>query len=165
MLTSVSQAVQLSDGTTFFERPPVLDRSQISSRSADLPNAIYQFTIEMPGNAGEGLQKLEFEQVESAEAIRFAPNRTEAFLGRRNRTQDAIPVKLTETENRWVLTFETPIEPGKTVTVALHARRNPSVAGTYFIGVTAYPVGEKSHGQFLGFGRFRIQEGRRNDDR
>ncbi|MBD2325379.1 DUF2808 domain-containing protein [Alkalinema sp. FACHB-956] len=163
-LSLAGYAVELSSGVTFFDRPPVLDRSQISNRSADVPNAIYQFTIETPGNAGEGLQKLEFEQVEGAETIRFFPNRAKAFFGRKDRSKDTIPVQLTEADNRWVLTFETPVEPGKTVTITLQARRNPSVAGTYFIGVTAFPVGEHPQRQFLGFGRFRIQEGRSNDD-
>lgn len=162
--SSTSQAIQLSNGVTFFDRSPILNRAQLSNRSTDVPNPVYQFTIELPKNAGEKLKNLEFEQVENADTIQFNPNRTEAFLGSSARSKDVVPIKLTSTDNRWVLTFDPPIEPGKTVTVLLYARRNPSSGGTYFIGVTAFPVGENPHGQFLGFGRFRIQEKRRNDD-
>nr|WP_199755917.1 DUF2808 domain-containing protein [Chroococcidiopsis cubana] len=44
------------------------------------------------------------------------------------------------------------MSPGTTVTVALRAKRNPS-GGIYLFGVTAFPTGEKSSGQFLGYGR------------
>jgi hypothetical protein len=162
--SSASQAIQLSNGVTFFDRSPILDLAQLSNRSTDVPNAVYQFTIELPKNAGEKLKSLEFEQVENADTIQFNPNRTQVFLGSRARSQAVTPIKLTSADNRWILTFDPPIEPGKTVTVLLYARRNPSSAGTYFIGVTAFPMGENPHGQFLGFGRFRIQERRRNDD-
>lgn len=159
LVDSSVYSVQLSDGTIFFNRAPVLDRTDLSSRVADVPNPSYRFTVILPENAGESLQKVEFEQVESAEVIRFDPSRVQATVKRGDRPK----VTLTQVEGIWTATFEPPIEPGKTVTIALPAKRNPGVSGTYFVGVTAFPVGEKAHGQFLGFGRFRIQESRRDD--
>ncbi len=152
-------SAQLIDGVVFFNRPPILDRADVSSRIAEIPNPSYRFTLILPNNAGERLQKVEFEQVESAEVIRFDPSRVQATV----KGGDRLKVTLTQAEGVWIASFDPPIEPGKTVTIALPARRNPSVSGTYFVGVTAFPVGEKVHGQFLGFGRFRIQESRRDD--
>lgn len=45
------------------------------------------------------------------------------------------------------------VQPGTTVTITLEVKRNPSTSGTYLFGVTAYPVGEKGIGSFLGHGR------------
>nr|WP_277883373.1 DUF2808 domain-containing protein [Nostoc flagelliforme] len=42
--------------------------------------------------------------------------------------------------------------PGNTVTIALAVRRNPIGSGVYQFGVTAYPDGENSLGQLLGYG-------------
>lgn len=164
-LSFASDAIQLPNGETFFVRPPILDSAQLSNWSTDVPNTVYQFTIELPKNAGERLQKLEFKQVENSDTIRFAPNRTKAFLGRGNQLDDGVPITFIQADNHWLLTFDKPIEPGTTVTILLHAKRNPTNVGTYLIGVTAYPLGDNPHGQFLGFGRFRLQERRRNDDR
>ncbi|HEY9294790.1 MAG TPA: DUF2808 domain-containing protein [Phormidium sp.] len=45
--------------------------------------------------------------------------------------------------------------------MALDPVRNPCFSGVYLFGVTAFPQGEKAHGQFLGFGRFHFYD-RRN---
>jgi hypothetical protein len=58
------------------------------------------------------------------------------------------------------VTFDPPIAPGQTVTVGLRPVRNPNVGGVYLFGVTAFPAGEKVHGQFLGFGRLQFYEAR-----
>ena len=39
------------------------------------------------------------------------------------------------------VTFNPPIQPGQTVTVALDATANPWYGGVYLFGVTAYPEG------------------------
>jgi hypothetical protein len=59
-----------------------------------------------------------------------------------------------------MVVFEPAIAPGKTVTVALRPVQNPNFPGVYLFGVTAFPPGEKVHGQFLGFGRFAIRRRR-----
>jgi Protein of unknown function (DUF2808) len=45
------------------------------------------------------------------------------------------------------------VMPGTTFTVAVEAERNPIHGGIYQFGVTAYPVGEGTTGQYLGTGR------------
>jgi hypothetical protein len=51
------------------------------------------------------------------------------------------------------IAFEQPVQPGQTVTVAVKSEANPTFGGVYLFGVTAYPAGESSLGQFLGYGR------------
>jgi hypothetical protein len=58
--------------------------------------------------------------------------------------------------NEVTLVFDPPISPGKTVTVALKAARNPLPGGIYLFGVTAFPPGENSSGLFLGYGRLHL---------
>ncbi|MGB3642285.1 MAG: DUF2808 domain-containing protein, partial [Rivularia sp. (in: cyanobacteria)] len=72
-----------------------------------------------------------------------------------NGKKQKLPLQITEKrDDKTVsLTFNPPVEPGKTITIALKQIRNPSSEGVYLFGVTAFPVGEKSHGQFLGYGR------------
>jgi hypothetical protein len=54
------------------------------------------------------------------------------------------------------LILNPPVPPGKTVTIAMKPVQNPTVSGVYLYGVTAYPAGAKSHGQFLGYGRLQF---------
>jgi hypothetical protein len=157
LLSFNSAAIQLQDGTTYFNRPPILASAEATHRSVNVPRAVYSFTLEMPNNAGEPLEKLVFEQVGGAETFRFDLNRVGASLGR-SRRGDRQPTSVQPSPNGLTLVFDPPIPPGQTIVVALPVRRNPSAMGTYFIGVTAFPQGEKAVGQFIGFGRFRIQE-------
>lgn len=57
-----------------------------------------------------------------------------------------------------VVGFDPPIPPGKTVTIQLYPVRNPTIAGTYLYGVTAFPTGKKPFGQYLGVGQIRIYD-------
>jgi hypothetical protein len=56
------------------------------------------------------------------------------------------------------LMFDTPVEPGKTVTIAVKPKRNPSIGGVYLFGITAYPTGDHSPGLYLGSGRIHINQ-------
>jgi Protein of unknown function (DUF2808) len=159
LITLPAWAIQIGDGTVFFARPPILDRAQASNRNTNVPGVVYSFTIEMPNNAGEPLHKLVFEQANGAESFRFDLNNVLAFSGRSRSSGKRQPATLQQEFDRLVMTFNPPILPGKTITVALPVIRNPSLSGTYFIGVTAIPQGEKVEEQFIGFGRFRIQKG------
>ena len=59
-----------------------------------------------------------------------------------------------------LVTFDPPVPPGKTITIGLRPVKNPMFSGIYLFGVTAFPQGEKSHGQFLGFGRLHFYDSR-----
>ncbi|MCC5642537.1 DUF2808 domain-containing protein [Nostoc sp. CHAB 5824] len=168
----VTQAVQLRDGTVYFVQPPKLVEATTTYKDVNVWGATYYFTINVPDNAGESLQKVTIAQKEGAENIRYDLNDTRAFVGMsdawgglrlRKESQLTLGPVTAESKTRTVtVNFEPPVTPGQTVTIALRPVKNPSFSGVYLLGVTAFPVGEKSHGQFLGFGRFQFYSNRSN---
>jgi hypothetical protein len=168
----VTQAVQLRDGKVYFVEPPKLVSATTTYKDVNFWGATYYFTINVPENAGESLQKVTIAQREGAENIRYNLNDTRAFEGTsdaydglrlRKESRLTLGAVTDERETRTVtVNFEPPVTPGQTVTIALRPVSNPSFSGVYLLGVTAFPVGEKSHGQFLGFGRFQFYSNRGN---
>jgi Protein of unknown function (DUF2808) len=148
-----SPAVQMADGTVYFENPPSLGEMVTSNKSAGSLLATYALTVVVPKDAGEPLQRLTLAS-QGPDRIWFHLNRTTAYLGnnRKNLTGLGEVTQDRETRNLSV-TFNPPIPPGAAVTVNLRPRQNPWVAGVYLFGVTAFPQGEKASGQFLGYGR------------
>ncbi|OUL19777.1 hypothetical protein BV378_31665 [Nostoc sp. RF31YmG] len=151
-----SPAIQLQDGTVYFASPPRLVGASTTYNEVYIWGATYYFTLNIPENAGEPLQRVTINQREGVDYIRFNLKDSYAFEGTRSHEgqklglKDATSERKTQTTS---LTFDPPIAPGRTITIALQPRQNPSVSGVYLFGVTAFPPGEKSHGQFLGFGR------------
>ena len=168
----VTQAVQLRDGTVYFVQPPKLVDATTTYKDVNVWGATYYFKINVPENAGESLQKVTIAQREGAENIRYHLNDTRAFVGTsdaygglrlRKESRLTLGPVTAERETRTVtVNFNPPVTPGQTVTIALRPVKNPSFSGVYLLGVTAFPVGEKSHGQFLGFGRFQFYSNRSN---
>ncbi|MFN6570713.1 DUF2808 domain-containing protein [Dendronalium sp. ChiSLP03b] len=151
-----SQAIQLQDGTVYFAQPPRLIKAVTTYNDVYVWGATYYFTVSLPENAGEPLQRITINQREGADYVRFDLKDSFAFEGNRSRKgqklglKDATSDRKTQTLS---LTFDPAISPGKTITIGLKPLQNPTIAGVYLFGVTAFPPGEKSHGQFLGFGR------------
>ncbi|MEH2022530.1 DUF2808 domain-containing protein [Nostoc sp.] len=166
----VTQAVQLRDGLVYFVQPPKLVEATTTYKDVNVWGGTYYFTINVPENAGESLQKVTIAQKEGVENIRYNLDDTRAFVGTRDaegglrdrkETQLKLGAVTNERETRTVsVNFDPPVTPGQTVTIALRPVSNPSFSGVYLLGVTAFPVGEKSHGQFLGFGRFQFYSNR-----
>ncbi|KAM3107264.1 DUF2808 domain-containing protein [Phormidesmis sp. 146-33] len=158
--TQPAQAVQLADGTVYFTSPPRLVGASTTFNSVQAWSATYYFTMNLLENAGEPLQRVTIAQDEGTDTIRFDPKRIEAFEGERNRLGAKIPLQATvDRKARSVsITFDPPVAPGRLVTIALSPDQNPLYGGVYLFGVTAFPTGEKSHGQFLGFGRLHFYE-------
>ncbi|MEH1826563.1 MAG: DUF2808 domain-containing protein [Nostoc sp.] len=162
----VAQAVQLRDGLVYFVQPPTLVNATTTYKEVNVWGATYYFTINVPENAGESLQKVTIAQKEGSENIRYNLDDTRAFVGTRDasgglRLRKETQLKLgpvtNDRDTRTVsVNFDPPVTPGQTITIALRPVSNPSFSGVYLLGVTAFPVGEKSHGQFLGFGRFQF---------
>lgn len=155
LIGSATRAVQLSDGTVYFVQPPQLVRATPTFRE---PYAFstYLFTLKVPENAGEPLQKVTIAQQAQVETIDFDLGRSYAFIGNRDRGPAVNVVAAANPDNRAItITFNPPVPAGQTVTVGLQAR-NPSFGGIYLFGVTAFPPGEKSFGQFLGYGRLQF---------
>ena len=152
----LAQAVQLRDGTVYFVQPPDLVEATTTFKGVNMWGATYYFTINLPQKAGEPLQRVAITQRSGTDNIRFDLEDSRAFVG--TRWDKGSKLTLGEvTKNRETqtvsVTFTPPVPPGKTVTIGLRPVRNPMFSGIYLFGVTAFPVGEKSHGQFLGFGR------------
>lgn len=155
----ISQAVQLQDGTVYFNSPPTLENAATTERLTTIRGATYYFTLNLPENAGEPLQRVTIAQQDSSNAVRRVEYETEdtrAFIGTNRRGEN--PLTLGETtydrDTQTVsVTFDPPVPPGTVVTIGLRPERNPRQEGIYEFGVTAYPAGDKSYGQFLGYGR------------
>jgi Protein of unknown function (DUF2808) len=154
------QAVPLPDGTVAFAQPPWLISSTVTRNEVLVSGATYYFTIAVPEDAGEPLQRVTVTQQHGTtfdRRVRFEPEESFAFEGTRGDRGE--PLSLGETsydrDTRTVaVTFEPPVPPGTTVTLGLRPVRNPERNGVYLFGVTAFPVGEMAAGQFLGYGRF-----------
>ncbi len=159
---SSAQALQLSDGTVFFTAPPRLVGASSTNNSVNAWSVTYYFTLNHLENAGEPLQRVTIVQDQGTDTVRFSPKETEAFEGTRDRLGSKLSLGevTADRKSRTVtVNFNPPLPPGKTVTIALSPDRNPLYGGVYLFGVTAFPPGEKTHGQFLGFGRLHFYEG------
>ena len=151
-----SWAVKLPDGTVYFTDPPSLVKATTTYREPQIPSTYY-FTLSLPEQAGEPLQQVTFSQYKGLENIEFNLKRTEAETDADAGPQPTLAGVTRDRKTKTVsVTFNPPIPPGRTIKIGLHALRNPLAGGVYLFGVTAYPAGEKSHGQFLGYGRLQF---------
>jgi hypothetical protein len=156
---NVSQAVKLRDGKVYFVQPPRLVNAVTTYKDTYVWGATYYFTVSLPENAGEPLQRITFNQREGADRVRFDLKDSFAFEGTRPKKSSQLGLKDVTSDRKTKtisLTFDPPVSPGRTITIALKPIRNPIVAGVYLFGVTAFPPGEQAHGQFLGYGRLQF---------
>lgn len=164
-LTSASLAIQFSDGTTSFEKSPLLLDAITTYSSVRVPAAKYYFTINVPQDAGEPVEKIVIGQRYSPETISFYPEKTVAFEGTYRNRGERFTIKNSEWDRGMetvTVTFEPPIPPGNTITLRLKPIKNPDYGGVYLFGVTVFPVGENSRGLYLGAGRIHFYQ---NGDR
>ncbi|MBD2235785.1 DUF2808 domain-containing protein [Aulosira sp. FACHB-113] len=142
--------------TAYFTQPPSLLKASTTYNRVSEPGAVYYFTINLPENAGEPLQKITIQQREGLEYIRFQLDKSVAFEGTESQEGQKIEFNDISSDQKTQtvsIAFNPPVSPGKKITIGLKARQNPQFDGVYLFGVTAFPQGEKSHSQFLGFGR------------
>ncbi len=162
--TPSSMAIQLANGTVYFDKAPDLVSVTSPYKSIDTPGTTYFFTISLPANAGEPLQRVTISQIDGIEDIQFLLKETYAFEGKGwdgDRKVTLGEVTRDKEKPTIAVTFNPPVPPGKTVTIALHAIRNPFSSGVYLFGVTAFPAGEKAYGLYLGVGRLQFYGGGR----
>ena len=155
--TSPANAFDLGDGRTVFDHAPRLVRTATTHSATNTP-AKYQFTIEVPENAGEALKAVTITPKNNPQKIKFDVSKSKAFIG--DSFAGGTPVSLADIGgnlsrdiNEVTIVFDEPVQPGNTVTVSLKARRNPSPGGIYLFGVTAFSEGDNSPGLYLGSGR------------
>lgn len=159
--TQASQAIRLADGTVYFVQPPDLIEATTTFKGINDWGATYYFTINLPENAGEPLQRVTINQQQGTDNIRYDLDDTRAFLGTRNRKGARLTLgEVTRDQDKKIIsiTFDPPVSPGQTATIGLRPVENPTFSGVYLFGVTAFPVGEKSHGQFMGYGRLQFYD-------
>lgn len=156
--SQLTEATVTADRTVYFAQPPSLVKTTTSFRTPITPSTYY-FTLRLPAEAGEPLQRVTFTQKKGLEIIKFDLKRTDAkaqtLLDSRQRLTLGEVTRNSKTNTISVM-FNPPVPPGRTVTIDLRAVANPQHGGVYLFGVTAYPANEKSHGQFLGFGRIQF---------
>jgi hypothetical protein len=153
-----AQAIQLADGTVYFAQVPRLIKATTTFNDVRFWGATYYFTLSIPEDAGEPLQQVTFVQKEGLDKIDFNLKQTRAYENGKRDHPIALG-KVSATQGRVIsVTFEPPVPPGKTVTIALRPFYNPDFSGVYLFGVTAFPQGEKAHGQFLGYGRLQFYD-------
>ncbi len=152
------QAVELR-GEVYFDHPPTLVNAVTTERRTTSSSATYYFTLTVPEDAGEPLQRVTIAQKDGSsfdQLVRYNTEATRAFLGIPRSRAEVVTLGATtfDRDSQTVsVVFDPPISAGKTVTIGLRPQRNPLSDGVYLFGVTAYPAGEKAYGQFLGYGR------------
>ncbi|MDJ0572140.1 MAG: DUF2808 domain-containing protein [Pleurocapsa sp. MO_192.B19] len=155
-----TEAVELGNGQRAFVRGPRLISSAATFSNRNSSAATYKFTIEVPKNAGEALKAVQITQKKNTDTVVFKNNKSRAFEGK-NIAGVSIPLASIGGESQpgeTTVVFDTPVEPGNTVTIAVKPKRNPSTGGVYLFGITAYPTGENSPGLYLGSGRIHIDQ-------
>jgi hypothetical protein len=155
-----AQAVQLADGRTYFVQPPRFEGATATQKTAYFWGSTYYFTLTVPENAGESLQKVMIAPEDGPDRARFDVSQTEAVAKTSDR-ETRLPLKAVTQDPKTraiTVTFDQPVAPGSVVRIGLYATRNPDVGGVYLYGVTAYPTGEQPYGQFLGYGRIQITD-------
>ncbi len=155
----LARGVQLRDGTVSFVQQPRLVEATTTLKDINAWGATYYFTIDLPEKAGEPLQKVTFNQHEGVDNIRFDLEDTRAFVGtRRSKGENITLGEVTRDKKTRTVTvvFDPPLAPGKTITIGLRPVQNPSTSGVYLFGVKAFPAGEKTAGQFMGYGRLQF---------
>lgn len=144
-------------GQTFFSHPPHLDRAAAFPNTGYVAST-YEFTLTIPEDAGQPLKAVTIVQATNVETVEFDVIHSRAFIGKGRAMGSEIQLASIggdqpSNPGEATIVFGQPVQPGTTITIALAARRNPIWNGVYLFGVTAYPDGENSLGQFLGYGR------------
>ncbi len=152
-----AQSAQIAEGALYFTQVPQLVGIKTFEKGTGSLIATYYLTVTVPEQAGVALQRLTLRQSNGTSPIRFIADQTQAYQAQ-NR-QERVGVKLTGqdfTTRTTAISFEPAIAPGQTITIMLRPTMNPAVAGTYQFGVTAFPEGEQTKGQFLGVARLQF---------
>lgn len=160
---STIQAIQLADGTVYFDKSPRLIKAFPTYNTVNVRGPRYYFTFSLPDNAGLPLEKVTIQQRQGPEYIRFLTDKTSAFEGTYTNKGEMLNVRETiedEATKETTVIFDPPIPPGTDFTVGLKPTRNPKHPDVYIYGVRAFPQGEKSYGSKIGFGRFQIYQDR-----
>jgi hypothetical protein len=107
------------------------------------------------------LKALEINQVPNLETIEFIPGQSRAVVA--DDVDQGMEVGLSSVGGEQsdpgatMVVFDPPIQPGTTITVFVQPKRHPRYENIYLFGLVAYPVGDNTQGQFLGYGRLDVR--------
>ena len=155
-------AIETKDGTVYFAQPPRLITAVTTRSETYVWSATYYFTLSLLPDAGVPLRQVKITKTEGSSNIRYNPDKFIAFEGTHRNKGEQLTVEevaLDKETNTVSVTLNPPVPPGKTFTIGLRPVRTPKYGGIYLFGVTAFPVGEKPHGHFLGYGRLHFYDG------
>ena len=154
------EAVELADGMTAFLVPPQFVAASTSHSSASQRHATYFFTIDLPENAGEPLQKVVIAPQNLPRFLRsYRVQATRAFEGSRFSpgTDLSLGSVSEEPETKAVtVVFDQPVSPGRRITIALQPQHNPRSSGIYIFRITTFPSGENPQAYIAGHARISI---------
>ena len=155
---SATYAVTKTDGNMTLAQSRLVD-TEATYIATSVREATYYFTLEVPATASEPLQQVTFTQKEGVETIRFDGKDSRAFEGTPDRKGQNLPVRLAASDRQndsFTVTFDRPVQPGKTVTLALRALRNPAYEGVYLFNLTGFPSTGEPNGQSIGVARLQF---------
>ena len=115
--TQIAQSVQFADGRIVFDHPPQLLGARPSINSAAFLGADYHFTIAIPENAGEALQRVTFIQTSGAKPIKFNLRQTRAYLNQDIKQPTSVDEAVVDNQGIVSVSFDPPLQPGETVTI------------------------------------------------
>lgn len=116
-----SPAVQLQDGTVYFVQPPRLVEAVTTYKEVYVWGATYYFTLNLPENAGEPLQRVTINQREGLDYVRFDLKDTSAFEGTSSYEGQKLGLKDATSDGKTqttTLVFDPPVPPGRNITIA-----------------------------------------------
>lgn len=155
---SATYAVTKTDGTMTLAQSRLVD-TETTYIETSVREATYYFTLEVPATASQPLEQVTFTQRQGVETIRFDQKDSRAFEGTPDRKGQNLPVRLAASDRQndtLTVTFDRPVPPGKTVTIALRPLRNPTYEGVYLFDLTGFPSPGQTNGQSIGVGRLQF---------
>jgi len=136
----------------YFAQPPALVRATTSNNSSSFDYARYTFEIEVSSNNLGGLV------INLPE--RFMDTPEPGMVSVYSAQEQPLPIQVAIVERQITINFTQPVMPQK-ISVYLAPMRNPRTGGTYLFDIAAFPVGNATKPQFLGFGRISFIQGGR----
>ncbi|MBC7882290.1 MAG: DUF2808 domain-containing protein [Anaerolineae bacterium] len=155
-----ASAVTLADGTVYFNHVPDMTINGAYGRTTNAPS-VYTFTLSVPANADVGVGRVDIDLGEFGSEYTIDAKKAYVYQvggdGRRIALRDGAAAASTGPRPTMVsVVLAEPILPGQSAQVQLLVYNTPRIGGAHLLGVTAYPVGEIAHGQFLGFDRVHV---------
>ncbi|MBD0269455.1 MAG: DUF2808 domain-containing protein [Cyanobacteria bacterium Co-bin8] len=152
-------ASRLPSGRVVFDSS--LELIDVSPLEANGEPERYQVVIQIPLTAAEPLEALVIKPRDSNAGLSFDLNTTEVFVGDTYGLGPEVPLASVGGTpldlNQVLVVLENPAPPGTTLSIVLNPQQRPA-DGVYELGITAYPAGEDSVGQFLGYGQIQVGE-------